>query len=146
MDLFGNSSLGGDSNLHCQQSCPLAKHQTCISSSCLIQKKLQGSTYRHKSAKATRSSWNTTRNSLDHFFLWSHNKQWPLNNGKEYQYHPVSSTRSFHVFALAKHTLTCAPFRQTLQAKHHLRQWTIQSNPKVQFRIEGNIFRGLLTL
>ena len=44
----------GDSNLHCQQSSPLAKHQTQISSS--SQKKPQVSANRRESPEAARSS------------------------------------------------------------------------------------------
>ena len=57
------------------QSSPLGKHQTCISSKGSIQKKPQGSINQQESFEVTRSSRNTTRSSLLHLSLWSHDKQ-----------------------------------------------------------------------
>ena len=74
--------------------------------------------------------------------LWSLYKQWPINNGKAYQYQPASSIvcwvllniihpASFHMLALAKHPSTCVHFKKMLvhvcaPAKHHLTQLTFQ--------------------
>ena len=77
--------------------------------------------------------------------LWSLYKQWPINNGKAYQYQPASSIvcwvllniihpASFHMLALAKHPSTCVHFRKTFlhvsaPAKHHTTpQLTFQRN------------------
>ena len=78
--------------------------------------------------------------------LWSPYKQWPINNGKAYQYQPASSIvcwvllniihpASFHMLALAKHPSTCVHFKKMLvhvcaPAKHHLTQLTFQRNQK----------------
>ena len=91
--------LWGDSNLLCQESSPLAKHQTQISSAvqCSHQTQISSAvqcSHQHKSVAAahpedtgrlcwsapeslvaTRSSWNTTRCSLVSFSIQSHNKQ-----------------------------------------------------------------------
>lgn len=65
--------LWGDSNLHCQQSSRLAKHQTQINSRSLFQKKAQGSAHQ-QSVEAARNIWNTARRPLVCFSLWSHDK------------------------------------------------------------------------
>ena len=67
--------LWRNSNLHWQQSSPLAKHQIWISSRSSIQNKLQGSNNQQDYAKETGSSQNITRCFLVYFSLWSHNKQ-----------------------------------------------------------------------
>ena len=62
------------------------------------QKKLQVSANQPNSAEVARSCRNTTRRSLVHFSLWSHDKPWPAKNGKAYQWHPATSTICWIIF------------------------------------------------
>ena len=139
--------LWGKSNLHCQQSSPLAKNQTRSSSSS-IQKKPQGST---DFTKVSRNTKNTTRSSLVHFTQGSYGKQRSERKAKQTnaitlsvkisiikaQWRParqtnarVSSTVCWIVLTLfpnitcpLKHLLqkniTCA-FSRQLSEKHHM--------------------------
>ena len=96
--------------------------------------------------------------------LWSPYKQWPINNGKAYQYQPASSIvcwvllniihpASFHMLALAKHPSTCVHFKKMLvhvcaPAKHHLTQLTFQRNQKfpLQELFVGSVLRAQTAL
>ena len=85
-------------------------------------------------AKAARSRQNITRRLLVHLSLWSHEKQWPINNGHQYHYNCIGITItntslvycllgfiyipskhqvSSHASTLAKHPFTCVCFSKT---------------------------------
>ena len=149
--------LWGKSNLHCQQSSPLAKNQTWISSSS-IQKKPQGST---DFTKVSRNTKNTTRSSLVHFTQGSYGKQRSERKAKQTnaitlsvkisiikaQWRParqtnarVSSTVCWVVLTLFPN-ITCPlkhplqknityPFTRQLPEIHHVTQRSLQLKQK----------------
>jgi hypothetical protein len=124
MDLF-RYSFWNDSNLHCQQLNPLGKHQTWISSSGLIQKKLWGSADRHESTEAARHSRNTTRSSLVHFSLQSQGKR--RNQGKPITTCPLTRQLPENTTCLfsAKH-----PLISQFPEKHSTIQLSLQRHQK----------------
>ena len=149
--------LWGDSNLSCQQSSPLAKCQTRISSSSSIQKKPQDSTSWQVSIETARSSHNSTRMSLVHFSLWSHKRSSAKKQGQSFVNKDQQSTHSPNNSPLSaglylypfqtSHVLFPGSFQKNtmclFSAKHplitqfsekrHMTQLSLQRNQKFHF-------------
>ena len=93
-------------------------------------------------SKPSRSRQNITRRFLMHLSLWSPEKQWPINNGKAYQYHAASPTLCWDLFTFLLN-IRC-PFMCLLQqnilspvsasAKPHLTQLTFHRKQKLSLQ------------
>jgi hypothetical protein len=158
--LFRSSSLGQLQHLLSEYEQSSPKHQTQISSSSLVQKKLQAPLNQHDSANLARSSWNT-RSSLVLFSLWSPDKRRSAKTievlqGEPTQERPLTLCRVMFIFFLnITHPLK-HPLQQNITAlsqkqlsgkrhvfglskhplirqhpgKHHMTQPSLQRNQK----------------